>query len=304
MQVFAGSTAEAVNLKHAILLYETIATVHDVELKGGKQPVIKPGELATKEGLISALRALLPETERGTGLLTENILATGVDHMVWWVKPATREVWFSCKDIGGERHAPVPNPGLVMVVCKSGWYVFAVKGKDRPTPETELFQVPYFNVWTGGRFAREPLARRKAPRRKSRRHGRTRFFSPSSPIRTFTLLKSSLPREVRSSSGRTCWMAVTNASRKGCWWQRNRRCSRCTRLWSWGAKSWTRETSHCRAPCRQSWCRSSAHSNLWQHRGIGSCVRKTESGSKRGGRAFMLVSRLPCRTALPCPTAR
>ncbi len=152
MQVFAGSTAEAVNLKHAILLYETFATVHDVELKGGKQPVIKPGELATKEGLISALRALLPETERGTGLLAENILATGVDHMVWWVKPATREVWFSCKDIGGERHAPVPNPGLVMVVSKSGWHVFAVKGKDRPTPETELFQVPYFNVWAGGKI--------------------------------------------------------------------------------------------------------------------------------------------------------
>ena len=45
MEVMAGSTAQAESIKHAILLYETFATVHDVELKGGKQPVIKPGTL-------------------------------------------------------------------------------------------------------------------------------------------------------------------------------------------------------------------------------------------------------------------
>lgn len=152
MEVFAGSTAQAESLKHAILLYDTFATVHDVTVKGTKQPLIQPGVLATKDGLMAALRALLPESERGTGLLPENILATGVDHMVWWVKPADREVWFSCKELGGDRHARVPNPGLVMVTCSRGWHVFAVKGKERPTPTTELFQVPYFNVWAGGKI--------------------------------------------------------------------------------------------------------------------------------------------------------
>lgn len=168
MEVMAGSTAQAESIKHAILLYETFATVHDVTVKGVKQPVIQPGVLATKDGLMAALRALLPESQRGTGLLPETVLATGVDHMVWWVKPAQREVWFSCKEIGGERHAPVPNPGLVMVACKAGWHVFAVKGKDRPTPETKLYQVPYFNVWRGGKIctgtARTPKgADRKKP---------------------------------------------------------------------------------------------------------------------------------------------
>jgi len=167
MEVIAGSTAQAESIKHAILLYETFATVHDVDARQ-EHPVIKPGVLATKDGLLAALRALLPESQRGTGLLPESILATGVDHMVWWVKPALREMWFSCKELGGERHALVPNPGLVMITCQSGWHVFALKGKDRPTSDTQLYQAPYFNVWRDGKIctgtARTPKgAKRKQP---------------------------------------------------------------------------------------------------------------------------------------------
>lgn len=74
MEVMAGSTAQAESIKHAILLYETFATVHDVTVKGAKQPVIQPGVLATKDGLMAALRALLPESQRGTGLLPDQSL--------------------------------------------------------------------------------------------------------------------------------------------------------------------------------------------------------------------------------------
>lgn len=152
MQVTTGSTTQVERVKHAILLYETFATVHQVSLQDGQQPAIQPGVLATKDGLMTALRELLPESERGTGLLDETILATGVDHMVWWVKPTKRQMWFSCQELGGERTATIPQPGLVMVACPSGWYVFAVKGKDRPTSDTPLYQAPYFNVWAGGKI--------------------------------------------------------------------------------------------------------------------------------------------------------
>lgn len=153
MKVHAGSTTQTDSLKHAILMYGSFATVHEVQQTGkGGQPVIRPGVLATTEGLMAALRTLLPESQRGTGLLPETMLATGVDHMVWWVKPTTRQVWFSCKELGGERSAIVPNPGLVMAVTEGKWYVWAVKGNQRPTPETPLYLAPYFNVWSSGQI--------------------------------------------------------------------------------------------------------------------------------------------------------
>jgi len=152
MQVMAGSTAQAETLQQAILIYQTFASVHEVSVTPGKQAQIKPGVLATKGGLMAALRSLLPESERGSGLLPVSMLAQGVDHMVWWIPPAKRSVWFKSEDVGGERTAVVPHPGLVMVVCEKGWHIFAVKGKERPTPDTPLFQVPYYNVWAGGKI--------------------------------------------------------------------------------------------------------------------------------------------------------
>lgn len=175
MEIVAGSTTQAESIQHAILLYQTFATVHSVKIEDNR-PEIQAGTLATKEGLIAALRNLLPESQRGTGLLHESILAAGVDYMVWWVKPAVREMWFSCEEFGGERHALVPNPGLVMVTCKSDWYVFAVKGKERPTPETPLCQAPYFNVWAGGKICTGTARTPRGVKRKNPNAWEAAFF--------------------------------------------------------------------------------------------------------------------------------
>lgn len=176
MNVSVGSTAESMELKQAILLYNTFATVHPVAIDKANRPVIQPGKLATKDGLIAALRAMLPETERGTGLLPGNILATGIDHMMWWIKPTQRAVWFSCAEVGGERSANVPHPGLVMLWCKSGWYVFAFKGTDRPQPDTKLYQVPYFNVWQGGKICTGSVRTPRGAKRKEPKAWEDAFF--------------------------------------------------------------------------------------------------------------------------------
>ena len=167
MQVYARATAESTTLKQAILMYGDFATVHEVD-SDGANPVIRPGVLATREGLAAALRALVPPSAWGTAILPESMLTAGDDHMVWWIKPTRRKVWFKCAELGGEVSATVPHPGLVMAVVGGHWYVWAVNGNKRPDAQTELYQAPYFNVWKSGEIcvgsARTPTAEhRMAP---------------------------------------------------------------------------------------------------------------------------------------------
>lgn len=150
MQVVFHDTRQTEKLSGAVLVYESFATMHSIEHREAG-PVIVPGVLATKEALVCALRNLLPESDASTGLIPEVLLAKGVDHMVWWIKPQMRSVRFACTEFGS-RCDIVPNPGLVMVASQKGWYVFAVKCKGRPTPSTKLYQAPYFNVWKSGQI--------------------------------------------------------------------------------------------------------------------------------------------------------
>ena len=45
-----------------------------------------------------------------------------------------------------------PVPALIWLAERDSLYVFAVKDSERPTPETELFQAPFFNVWARGQI--------------------------------------------------------------------------------------------------------------------------------------------------------
>lgn len=151
MEVYSSKTEAREVLHKAFLLYGSFATVHEIgHRKEG--PVILPGTLATKDGLAEALRALLPPESRGTGLIPATLLASGVGYMVWWIPPSIRQLWFKAEELGGEKTAVMPLPGLVMATTPSQWMVFAVKGKSRPKPETKLYQAPFFNVWAGGKI--------------------------------------------------------------------------------------------------------------------------------------------------------
>lgn len=142
-------------LSEAFLVYKgsdgsSYASVHAVSNgEDGKTPTIQPGKPVVKNALIKALRNLMPQENERPRLFNQNLLAQGLGYMAWWVPPRTLPVWFKCKELG-ERTAPVPHPGLVFIVSGNKRSIFAIKGKQRPTPETKLYQAPYFNTYSHG----------------------------------------------------------------------------------------------------------------------------------------------------------
>lgn len=156
---------ESATLSHAILLYGSkahhvngtaFATIHDVETIG-ERPEIMPGRLLNERDLVQLASSLAsPEAKQSVQAkwLESNLLATGSDRVIWWSPPGTRAMFFqtsphcSAKIQGG---GVLPVPGLVWVAMpEKGLYVYAVKGAQRPTRESALFQAPFFNVWGRG----------------------------------------------------------------------------------------------------------------------------------------------------------
>lgn len=147
-------------LSKAILVYETTgyggkegyATVHGVDpaRQPGARPQIRAGVPLTRQALSAVLNGL--SADESFGFLPENVLAVGKGYMVWWSRPTQRRVFFQAKEPIGNRAGTTPHPGLVFAVDEEGWSVFAVKGDKRPTPESPLFQAPYFNVYGSGRI--------------------------------------------------------------------------------------------------------------------------------------------------------
>lgn len=146
----------SVKLSGAIMIYgdsnNAYATYHNVHFNAENQPSLLEGHPLTA-GQIGGLVHRLGRNAQIGCFLSDNVLSVGMDSLVWWVKPAVREIHFACgdKSIGNES-GMVPHPGLVFAVVEGIWYVFAVKGNKRPTEKTQLYQVPHFNVWAGGKI--------------------------------------------------------------------------------------------------------------------------------------------------------
>ena len=145
-------------LDQAVLIYRgasdrALATVHQVEAVDGK-PVILAGCAMTPRAAIQLARALSKAVEH-SGFLPETALYMDGDLLLWWLPPATRHVAFRAPELGApERGEVVPHPGLVFAASSTVWKVWAVKGKQRPTVQSPLYQAPYFNVWEGGNICR------------------------------------------------------------------------------------------------------------------------------------------------------
>lgn len=155
-----------IRLQKAILLYgrdehtPTFATVHPIDVPERGQPVIRAGNPVDRRSLEAFATALSGANRTGMGMLPPNVLSIGPTHTVWWSPPAKRSVFFRAREADdedddekvsvGKRRGITPHPGLIFVVKEDAWYVFAVKGDQRPTADTELFVAPYFNVWVGG----------------------------------------------------------------------------------------------------------------------------------------------------------
>lgn len=148
-------TDGVLKLEHAMLIYRgasgaALATVHEVEQIDG-EPVIGAGRAMTPRSALALARALLKRAAHG-GFLPANVLFVAGDLILWWLKPAMRHVAFHVSErdaplLGGvERGDSVPQPGLVFAASGQEWRVWAVKGSQRPTLATPLFQAPFFNV--------------------------------------------------------------------------------------------------------------------------------------------------------------
>jgi PRTRC genetic system protein B len=154
--IVVGSQSHEVALQGAILLYGrqagefSYATAHQIvtdEQTG--RPVIGAGVPLNRRAVIHAVRQVSEEALPKGEFLTPNVLSIGPHAITWWCPPAQRRVFFSCKELG-ERSAEVPHPGLVFQAHASGFRVFALMQDERPTPETVLYEPPYFNTWDLG----------------------------------------------------------------------------------------------------------------------------------------------------------
>ncbi|MGF6472667.1 PRTRC system protein B [Paraburkholderia youngii] len=140
----------------AILLYSGVAstdspvyaTAHPVTIKG-KRPVIGAGRPVDRGALFTALDSLAERCAAKAEFLPESVLAIDRTAVTWWCRPTTRRVFFDCPEFGTVT-AVVPHPGLIFQARNTGFYVYAVDGAARPTPDTALYEPPYFNTWDHG----------------------------------------------------------------------------------------------------------------------------------------------------------
>lgn len=143
-------------MSSAILLYSdggngasaSYATVHPVSHEG-KRPVIGAGRPVDRTALFQSLDALAERCAAKGEFLPETVLSFDNKGVTWWCRPAMRRVFFNCAELGN-RSAVVPHPGLIFQARSTGFYVYALDGTSRPTPETPLFEPPYFNTWDHG----------------------------------------------------------------------------------------------------------------------------------------------------------
>lgn len=134
--------------------HRTMATVHNVETVEDR-PTIMPGRLLSEADLVNLTQGLVNTgTMAQTRWLDTTVLARGPDRLVWWTPPGQRPMFFEAsryndKTFTGQGVCPVP--GLVWLAkFGAALYVYAVDNDLRPTPDTSLYQAPFFNVWGNG----------------------------------------------------------------------------------------------------------------------------------------------------------
>ncbi|MRV70599.1 PRTRC system protein B [Duganella sp. FT92W] len=143
----------ALTLTSAILIYHAnngrecgaYASIHSIAMEGG-QPYLMAGKPLMPRAALSLARALSPTTQTN-GFLPANVLYAQADLLMWWQPACRRHIAFQCSaDTLGVRGGVVPHPALLFCAGRHGWRVWALSDDVRPTPETALYQAPYFNV--------------------------------------------------------------------------------------------------------------------------------------------------------------
>lgn len=154
------ATADRYTLESALLIYSSKhhdihVTRHDI-VHGSQGPEIGAGKALGRRALESIVAAITKKTARHgvRGWLDPRVLYFSPQMLAWWRPAAPATVFFhrAPGKKGKRKEGTTPQPSLVFAVTGSRWYVWAVAGSDRPTPETPLMQAPYFNVYDNGRI--------------------------------------------------------------------------------------------------------------------------------------------------------
>jgi PRTRC genetic system protein B len=168
--VTAHDSVSEFALKEAILLYRGRQSRYDSNAASIVFAAIHPaveheqgglrlgaGKPLAREALRKALQGLDPDANRPISLLNDRILFQRHRLTVWYSPPQVRRLFFSLyADRNGKAPkgfpsaATMPLPSLLWGYSGKTWWVFALKGSDRPTLDTELGMAPFFNVNDSG----------------------------------------------------------------------------------------------------------------------------------------------------------
>ncbi len=139
-------------LRKVVSIYERPQGVpyletHRVEA-GPNGMMLGAGKPLTKKALDGLLTVVVgADTLRPTGYIPENVLAfaqdiAGESSFAFWLPPFKAAMHHTKI----EKKLVVPYPGLVFFEMNGSLALFVVKGDQRPTLDTPLFQPPFWNV--------------------------------------------------------------------------------------------------------------------------------------------------------------
>ena len=157
---FIASDSDSADLvlESAILLYKerhhysssgksgAFASIHPVEIRD-ERPFIMPGRPATKSGVRAALASLAGRAQSLPCLLDPDVLGAWDSGFAFYVKAQSRMMFVKNEENGVSGARVVPHPGLIFLIDEGKWWVWAFKGKSRPTARTLLYRAPYPNVF-------------------------------------------------------------------------------------------------------------------------------------------------------------
>jgi PRTRC genetic system protein B len=138
-------------LSEALLIYRgggdgAFASLHKVKQGDDEIPYLTPGEGLTTAFLRTLAQGLGAQVK--PEILPDNVLARTPDTLVWWSRPRQRVMFFGgVNDEARKLNGLVfPHPALIFKVVGRDLFVRAVASNSRPTPETPLKIVPYWNT--------------------------------------------------------------------------------------------------------------------------------------------------------------
>ena len=144
-------------LSEAILIYRSrhgnasYASTHPVEQGPKGAPVIMAGQPLTLEALGKVIEQLASSGKKkasGFQWTHPRLLAQHGLMECWWTPARSRWMHFDAGDF--KASMPAMQPPCLWVRNKGQLYVYALCDSERPTPDSPVYQSPYYNVYLGG----------------------------------------------------------------------------------------------------------------------------------------------------------